>query len=70
MKSADPRESGLVNWLSFFVALCIAHSVFWYLDIDVEIGLSIEYIGTLVVKGSLIALFYYLCLKTCCWLYR
>ncbi|MGB6135064.1 MAG: hypothetical protein WBG74_00620 [Shewanella sp.] len=70
MKSADPRESGLVHWLSLVVAMIIAQSFFWYLGVDVEIGLSIEYIGALVVKGSLIALFYYLCLKTFCWLYR
>ncbi|MCL1106559.1 hypothetical protein [Shewanella algicola] len=70
MKSTAPRESGLVHWLSLVVALSIAQSIFWYLDIDVEISLTIEYIGTLIVKGSLIALFYYLCLKAFCWLYR
>ncbi|GGP93760.1 hypothetical protein [Shewanella ulleungensis] len=58
MKSTDPRESGLVHWLSLVVALSIAQSIFWYLDIDVEISLTIEYIGTLIVKSSLIALLY------------
>ena len=70
MKSTDPRESGLIHWLSLIVALSIAQSIFWYLDIDVEISLTIEYIGALIVKVTLITLFYYLCLKAFCWLYR
>ena len=70
MKGTDPRESGLIHWLSLIVALSIAQSIFWYLDIDVEISLTIEYIGASIVKVTLITLFYYLCLKAFCWLYR
>ncbi|GGB45023.1 hypothetical protein K8B83_00440 [Shewanella inventionis] len=70
MKSTDPRESGLIHWLSLVVALGIAQSIFWYLDIDVEASLSLEYIAALFVKIAFISLFYYLCLKVFCWLYR